>query len=122
MNGAFNFVQLSALTELRLPKNTVTLQQKCSYLTSLELLDVGVTTTFGQTMSATAWSKMETLILRCTSQVVTLPSTTCFGSTSPLGRGTGRVLVPQTLVDTYKADSTWANYVNEIFAIEDYDV
>ncbi len=120
MNDSSNFSDMRAVTELRLPKNTMSLSGKLSYLNSLELLDAGVTADFGMTMTAGTWAKMETLILRCTSQVVTLPSVTCFGTTSPLGKGNGLILVPRSMVDAYKVSSTWENYADEIEAIEDH--
>ena len=43
-----------------------------------------------------------------------------FYAGSPLGKGEGKILVPRSMVASYKADSTWGAYAAEIYAIEDY--
>ena len=47
-------------------------------------------------------------------------NTIVFNASSPLGKGEGKILVPRSMVASYKADSTWGAYAAEIFAIEDY--
>ena len=66
------------------------------------------------------YAKLTTLILRNEEQVVTPYSTTVFYASSPLGKGEGKILVPRSMVASYKADSTWGAYAAEIYAIEDY--
>ena len=63
-------------------------------------------------------SKLTTLILRSVSMVV-LTSTNAFSFT-PIADGTGYIYVPAASIDTYKADSNWSVYANQIRAIEDY--
>ena len=63
-------------------------------------------------------SELTTLILRSGSMVV-LTSTNAFSFT-PIANGTGYIYVPAALVDTYKANSNWSVYANQIRAIEDY--
>lgn len=58
------------------------------------------------------------LILRKSDAVVTLGSNGL--ANSAIASGTGYVYVPAALVDSYKADSAWSAYADQIRAIEDY--
>ena len=122
MNEGTCFQNLTALKELRLPKNTSSLAgNKIFACNALELLDLGLVTEIGANInSSSSWAKLTTLILRNVEQVVTPYSTTVFYSGSPLGKGEGKILVPRSMVASYKADSTWGAYAAEIYAIEDY--
>ena len=62
----------------------------------------------------------ETLILRA-NQVVELEGTQHFYNTK-IESGTGYIYVPDSLVDTYKADESWASYANQIRAISELEV
>ena len=59
------------------------------------------------------------LVLGRTDNIVELRNINAFAGT-PIESGTGYVYVPSALVDTYKADSVWSTYANQIRAIEDY--
>ena len=122
MNDGSSFYNCTALKELRLPKNTSTLANNKLFMCSaLELLDLGVTSEIGANISSSSsWAKLTTLILRNVEQVVTPYSTTVFYSGSPLGKGEGKILVPRSMVASYKAHSSWGAYAAEIYAIEDY--
>ena len=122
MNTGGSFYYCTALKELRLPKNTSTLAGNQIFMCSaLELLDLGVASEIGANISSSSsWAKLATLILRNETAVVTPYSTTVFYSGSPLGKGEGKILVPRSMVASYKADSTWGAYAAEIYAIEDY--
>ena len=122
MNEGTCFQNLTALKELRLPKNTSSLAgNKIFACNALELLDLGLVTEIGANInSSSSWAKLTTLILRNVEQVVTPYSTTVFYASSPLGKGEGKILVPRSMVASYKADSTWGAYAAEIYAIEDY--
>lgn len=122
MNEGTCFQNLTALKELRLPKNTSSLAgNKIFACNALELLDLGLVTEIGANInSSSSWAKLTTLILRNAEQVVTPYSATVFYASSPLGKGEGKILVPRSMVASYKADSTWGAYAAEIYAIEDY--
>ena len=122
MNEGTCFQNLTALKELRLPKNTSSLSgNKIFACNALELLDLGLVTEIGANInSSSSWAKLTTLILRNETTVVTPYSTTVFNASSPLGKGEGKILVPRSMVASYKADSTWGAYAAEIYAIEDY--
>ena len=111
---------MTALRELRLPKNTSGFTGMISSCNNIELLDVGVTTAIGTSLSAYAFYHLTYLIMRNTSQVTTPYSSTVFYSSSPLGKGEGLILVPRNMVDSYKEHSSWSRYADYIVAIEDY--
>ena len=122
MNTGYSFYNCTALKELRLPKNTSSLAgNKVFGCSLLELLDLGLATEIGAAINtSSAWSKLTTLILRNEEQVVTPYTSAVFYASSPLGKGEGKILVPRSMVASYKADSTWGAYAAEIYAIEDY--
>ena len=122
MNDGSSFYNCTALKELRLPKNTSTLEgNKIMMCSALELLDIGVASEIGANISSSSsWAKLATLILRNETAVVTPYSTTVFYAGSPLGKGEGKILVPRSMVASYKAHSSWGAYAAEIYAIEDY--
>ena len=122
MNEGTCFQNLTALKVLRLPKNTSSLAgNKIFACNALELLDLGLVTEIGTNInSSSSWAKLTTLILRNEEQVVTPYGSTIFYASSPLGKGEGKILVPRSMVASYKADSTWGAYAAEIYAIEDY--
>ena len=122
MNTGYSFYYCTALKELRLPKNTSSLANSQVFMCSaLELLDLGVTGEIGANInSSSSWAKLTTLILRNVEQVVTPYSTTVFYASSPIGKGEGKILVPRSMVASYKAHTDWGAYAAEIYAIEDY--
>ena len=111
---------MSALKELRIPKLTTTPSSGAvSVCSSLEVLDLGLVTAVGLQISSTYMSKLRYLILRNTTSVVT--SGNAPNSSSPIGKKTyAYILVPRSMVDSYKADSFWGPYASIIAAIEDH--
>ena len=121
MNEGTSFQNLTALKELRLPKNTSSLSgNKVFSCNALELLDLGVATEIGLSISGSNYTKLTTLILRNTDAVVTPYASTIFNTSSPIAKGEGKILVPRSMVASYKADSAWGAYSAVIYAIEDY--
>ena len=121
MNDGTSFQNLAALKELRLPKNTSSLSgNKVFSCSAIELMDLGLLTEIGMSISGSAWAKLSTLILRNTDAVVTPYSTTIFYSSSPIAKGEGKILVPRSMVASYKADAAWGAYSAVIYALEDY--
>ena len=57
--------------------------------------------------------------MRNTSQVVTPYNSTVFNVNSPIAKGNGKILVPSSMVASYKADSNWSQFASIIEAIED---
>ena len=62
---------------------------------------------------------LEYFIARNTQAVATPLASTIFYSQSPIAKGTGKILVPRSMVASYKADSSWSRYADVIEAIED---
>ena len=121
MNEGTSFQNLTALKELRLPKNTSSLSgNKVFSCNALELLDLGVATEIGLSISGSNYTKLTTLILRNTDAVVTPYASTIFNTSSPIAKGEGKILVPRSMVASYRADSAWGAYSAVIYAIEDY--
>lgn len=110
---------MTALKELRLPKNTSALTTAIVMCSALELLDIGVTGTVGQNVSGTYFRNLRYFIARNASAVATPAGATIFNSNSPIAKGTGKILVPRAMVDSYKAHSSWGRYSDVIEAIED---
>ena len=119
LNATPLVAQMTAMTALRLPKNTSSLSGFASSVSKLELLDVGMTETLGQNFNTSVFIAMKYFIMRNASVVVTPNRTPVFWSASPIGKGEGKILVPRAMVDTYKADESWSTYAEYIEAIED---
>lgn len=119
LNSTPLVAQMTAMTALRLPKNTSGLSGFASSVSKLELLDVGVTDTLGQNFNTSVFLAMKYFIMRNATTVVTPNRTPVFWSASPIGLGEGKILVPSAMVDTYKADANWSTYADYIEAIED---
>ena len=120
LNSAPLVQDMSALKELQLPKNTSSLLTMIISCQNLELLDAGVTTTIGINLNSTYFKKMKYMVLRNTTTVATPYGSTIFSSASPLGAGEGLILVPSSMVASYKADSAWGAYSAEIESIESH--
>ena len=121
MNEGTSFQNLTALKELRLPKNTSSLSgNKVFSCNALELLDLGVASEIGTSLSGSNYTKLTTMILRNAETVVTPYADTIFNTSSPIAKGEGKILVPRSMVASYKADSAWGAYSDVIYAIEDY--
>lgn len=63
-------------------------------------------------------TSLETFILRA-EKLIPMQSTNAFQNT-PIASGTGYIYVPSALVDSYKTETNWTTYANQIRAIEDY--
>ena len=119
LNSSPLVANMTALKEVRLPKNTSSMASMFSVCTNLELIDAGVTATLGQNLTITHFSKLKTLILRNATTVVTPVNSAIFNASSPIAKGTGKILVPSGMVASYKADSNWGAFSDVIEAIED---
>ena len=115
--GSSAFSGCSAMTQLLLPalQGTFysTMVNSCS---SLQTLDLGCISVLTGQISSNAIARV---IIRNTEAVVSCTSSAPFTPNSPIGRGNGQILVPRTLVDTYKASSYWSPYSSMIQALED---
>lgn len=116
--GSYGFYQCSGLLTVKLPKLTSVSTQVFYGCTKLKHADCGqVGNLPAQTFNAC--SALTELILRKTSAICTLSNANAINN-SPIGKGTGFVYVPAALVDSYKANSTWATFAAQIRSIEDF--
>lgn len=63
-------------------------------------------------------TNLETLILRRDTMCSLASKDVLYGT--KIYKGTGYIYVPRELVDTYKADTKWSNFADQIRAIEEY--
>jgi len=116
--GSYAFYGCSGLVTVTLPKLVSVSTQTFYSCTKLQHADCGLLGNLpAQTFNAC--SALTELILRKTSAICTLSNVNAINNT-PIGKGTGYVYVPRSLVDSYKANSTWATFEAQIRAIEDY--
>lgn len=105
------FVRCSALTSINFPLLNMIPSSGFMYCSSLATADLGACTIiYGNAFYGC--SALTKLILR-NGSVVTLQNVSAFTST-PISSGTGYVYVPDDLVESYKADSKWSTYANQI--------
>ena len=91
--------------------------QNCSNLTTVDLS----ATSGAVTINANAFngnSKLDAVIIR-SSTMATLANTSAFTGTKIASKN-GAIYVPSNMVDTYKANSNWANYI--IASIDHYPI
>lgn len=113
---AYALESCSNLVDVYLPKVTTLnnyAMQNCKALVRLEFPNK-ITTQGAVWINCTA---LTTLILRG-STMSGLGNKNCFNGT-PIARGTGYIYVPDTLVDTYKANTNWANFADQIKPISE---
>lgn len=65
---------------------------------------------------------LETLIFRDTTKVCSVSDADDIISFGPLSYGDGCIYVPSELLESYKAATGWAEYVDQFRALEDYTV
>lgn len=108
---AYGLDSCSSLVDVNLPKvNSLKnyAMQNCKALVRLEFQQK-ITTQGAVWLNCSA---LTTLVLRG-STMSALGNKNCFNGT-PIASGTGYIYVPDNLVDTYKANTNWANYANQI--------
>ena len=116
--GAYAFYQCSNLETVTLPKLTTISTQTWYMCPKLEYADCGqLGSITAQTFNACA--ALKTLILRKTGSICTLSNANGV-SGSGIGKGTGYVYVPASLIETYKTATNWSTYAAQFRAIEDY--
>lgn len=128
--GDSSFSGCTSLQAIRLPSYITPFPSvqyvfyNCSALSKADFGDNSAVITDNQTIFNQRWfqncTSLTTLILRFPKKVKYSWSNNFLNT--PIASGTGYIYVPRALVDTYKADSGWSSYANQIRAIEDYSV
>ena len=116
-NYAFNYC--SKLTTVDLPLATSINANGFADCTELTRVDLGNATNIAYG-AFDGCSKLTTLILR-SSTMCTLASANEFAYI-PIGKGTGYIYVHDDLVDSYKGDTKWSKYANQIKSISELGV
>jgi hypothetical protein len=116
--GSYAFYGCSGLVTVKLPKLTSVSTQAFYSCTKLQHADCGnLGSITAQTFNAC--SALTELILRKTGSICTLSNVNGVNST-PIGKGTGYVYVPASLIETYKTATNWSTFADQFRAIEDY--
>ena len=116
--GSNAFQNCAKLTTANFPAVTSIIINAFRGCSSLTTVDFPVATSIGS-YAFRDCSSLTTLILRNPDVVCTLSNTNAFTST-PIASGTGYIYVPSALVDSYKAETNWSTFADQIRAIEDY--
>ena len=116
--GSNSFYSCNSLTTVDFPVATSIGSNAFRGCSSLTTVDFPVATSIGS-YAFRDCSSLTTLILRNPDVVCTLSNTNAFTST-PIASGTGYIYVPSALVDSYKAETNWSTFADQIRAIEDY--
>ena len=116
--GSNAFQNCAKLTTANFPAVTSIIINAFRGCSSLTTVDFPVATSIGS-YAFRDCSSLTTLILRHPDVVCTLSNTNAFTST-PIASGTGYIYVPSALVDSYKAETNWSTFADQIRAIEDY--
>lgn len=115
---AYGLESCSSLADVNLPKVNYLknyAMQNCKALVRLEF-PLKITT---QGAVWTNCSALTTLILRG-NEMSRLGNKNCFTGT-PIASGTGYIYVPDNLVNTYKANTNWSNYANQIKGLSELE-
>lgn len=109
------------LPRLHLPSVTVFNTNACRGCSALSFVDTGASLTKINSFSFYDCASLKTLIIRATTDVVSLYDTKVFYST-PITAGTGYIYVPSDLLESYKTADNWSTYADQFRALEDYTV
>ena len=117
--GAFKGCTL--LEEVNLPALTrFTDTDVFNGCTSLRKVDLGASlNNLSNSRTFSGCTSLDTLIIRKTNGVPGIGTNSTLLNT-PISSGTGYIYVPRDLIESYKAASSWAPFVNQFRAIEDY--
>ena len=118
--GDYAFAYCAELTSVRASSVETVYSVAFRDCSSLAIVDLPSVTRFTGNYAFDKCAALSTLILRNTSGVVDISSTSGLFSSSAIANGTGYVYVPKALADSYKTDKSWKTYANQIRAIEDY--
>ena len=107
--GAFG--SCTSLTTVNLPKCASIRDYAFSNCTNLTTVNLPNCTSIGDS-AFNSCTSLTTIILS-NNQVVTLGNINAFNNSS-ISRRTGYIYVPDDLVDSYKSDTNWSTYANQI--------
>lgn len=116
--GTYAFYGCTGLTDVNMPLVT-SIPTQCFYgCTNLKHADFGAVSSIAA-QAFNAATNLRELILRKNNSICTLNNTSAISNTA-IGKGTGYIYVPSTLIDTYKDATNWSTFAAQFRAIEDY--
>lgn len=115
-NGCF---QKAALTSATLPLVTTVPRSCLRECGKLERVDLGAATSIVRT-AFTDSTALETLIIR-TETLCTIADASVTLRGSKIAAGTGYIYVPDDLVDSYKAETNWVVFANQIKGLSELE-
>lgn len=113
------FYNCEALTVITMPSLTSLYGSEFSSCNNLKMADLGLVEKLPLNVFSYC-SKLDTLILRKTDGICTLPGN--YLNETSLRKDTSYIYVPAALVDTYKSATNWSAYAERFRALEDYTV
>ena len=118
-NSAFRYC--SALRSINLPSATSLGDYSFQGCSTLSFVDLPKLNNRLVTYAFDAATSLFCITVRNTSTIVPLGGSNVFRGT-PIASGMGFILVPSSLLDSYKTATNWSAYSDRIMAIEDYSV
>lgn len=117
--GSYAFMNTVKLTSINFPLVT-TIPASCfQQNTSMTIADFGAAGNI-KSYAFMGSSNLQCLILRKSNAICTLTSSSAFADT-PIESGTGYIYVPDNLVASYKADTNWSTYANQIKGLSELE-
>lgn len=114
--GDYGFYECRYLTSLNLPKATTFGTWALGSCQRLNRLDLGATTSLGG-YSLYGTSGLMILIIRTTTQVCTIQTTTFTGSY--IANNNAKIYVPDELVEDYKTATNWSALASKIYPLSE---
>ena len=114
------FYGCSSLKKAIFPKATRMEGESFRHCSSLEIIDTSLLTAINGYRQFEG-CKLNALILRNTATVCTLVESYTFLN-SGIGKGTGWIYVPSSLLNRYKSATNWSAYAGRMLGIEDFTV
>lgn len=90
--------------------------QGCSGLTKADFYHIN---NLGISGYALACENLTTLIIRNADFVPSLTKTAFGAETTKMNTGEGKIYVPASMIDAYKAAANWSNYADQIYSLEE---
>ena len=116
--ATYTFANTSKTKTINLPKLGIVQSNGFKSNTGVTTVDLGACTSIYAT-GFDSCSSLAKLIIR-TSSVCTLRNTSGLTNT-PIASGTGYVYVPDNLVDSYKGETNWSTYANQIKGLSELE-
>ena len=116
--GTLAFYGCTGLETINFPLAASVTSQSFYNCTKLKHADFGKASSIAA-QAFNGCSALKELILRKSDSICTLSNVNGISNTA-IGKGTGYVYVPSALIESYKANTNWSGFADQLRAIEDY--